>query len=351
MTFYLGMSAADQRQAVADAMDRTYLLIKQGMATRQAKELEQVGQRYATQSKLPALQQEIDRLSTTKSTADDAVFAVKGAATTAQDVLTRLNEAFAAAKSGNTAAFDTALTRINIMVGSRGADLDNLLGNVGAGASGQETRFLDTGATQVSLSLRSLGTRFLLTEQGSGQRIETNFYDQTLSVDGRNIPIANLSLVSRNDDTLTFTDGTDSWTADLARGGLPVTSSWTYGGLTGSGQELALADVGAAIRMVSKAYAELSNGQLQAELGTSILQNKLTALGDEATAVNDTESDAMAAEKKAINVRYQMALSNLAFAAQAQREVIGVMIADEPVSSSSKQSVFDIMGSTFTSSL
>ena len=351
MTFYLGMSAADQRQAVADAMDRTYLLIKQGIATRQAKELQQVTQKYATQSKLPALQQELDRLSTLKSTADDAVFAVKGAASTAQDVLLRLNDALTAAKSGNSSAFDAALTRINIMVGSRGTDLDNLIGNVSAGSSGQETRFLDTGPTQVSLSLRSLGTRFLLKEQGSGQTMETNFYNQTLKVDGRDVPLANLSLVSRSDDTLTFTDGTDSWTADLTRGGLPVTSAWTYGGLTGDGQNRAMEDVGTAIRLVTKTYADLSNGQLQAELGTSILQNQLDAVGVEATATNDSESDAMAAEKKAINTRYQMALSNLAFAAQAQREVIGVMIADEPVSSSSKQSVFDIMGTAFTSSL
>ncbi|PWR19782.1 hypothetical protein [Zavarzinia compransoris] len=350
MSFYVGMSAADQRQAVADAMDRTYLLIKQGMATRQAKELQQVTQKYTTQSKLPALQQDIDRLSTQKTTADDAVFAVKGAATAAQEVLLRLNEAFAAAKTGNASAFDTALTRINIMIGSRGVDLDNLIGNTAPGTSGQETRFIDAGATQVSLSLRSLGTQFLLTEQGTGQRMETNFYNQTLRVGGRDVALADLSLVSRSDDTLTFTDGTDSWTADLARGGLPVTSAWTYGGLTGDGQTRAVDDVGAAIRLVTKAFADLSNGQLQAELGTSILQSRLSALGDEATALNDSESDALAAEKKAINTRYQMAMSNLAFAAQAQREVIGVMIADDPVSSSKNQSVFDIMGSAFTSS-
>lgn len=345
MTFYLGMSATQQRQAVSDAMDRTYLLVKQGIETRKAKELAQVAGKYESSSKVPALQARIDTLSATKTTADDAVTAIKSAADTAQNVLVKLNAMYAAAKEGNSSAFDAALTQINIMVGSRGSDLDNLVGNVLAGQSGTGTKFIDAGATQISLSLRSLGSRFLLTEQGTGRQFETNFYDQTVNIGGTKVSTADLSLVSRSGDTLTFTDGTDSWTADLARGGLSVTSAWTYGDLAGSGQALALEDVGASIRSVTKALANLSDGQLQGDLGVSILQNQLDALGEEALAANDSESDALAAEKKAISTRYDMALSNLAFAAQAQREVIGALIADDPVES---QSVFDIMGSTYS---
>lgn len=344
MSFYLGMSAAAQRQAVSDSMDRTYLLIKQGMEVQKAKELAKVTARYSSQSNLPELQSRIDTLSATKTAADDAVSTVKSAAETAQNVLEKLNAMHAAAAEGNAGAFDAALTQINIMVGSRGSELENLVGNVLAGQTGTATKFVDAGANQVTVQLRSLGSRFLLTEQGTGQQIDTNFYEQTLVIDGRKISTADLSLVSRNDDTLTFTDGTDTWTADLQRGGLSVTSAWTYDGLTGDGQTLALSDVGESIKIVTKALANLSDASLQGDVGITVLQNRLTALGDEALALNDTESDALAAEKKAIQTRYDMALNSLAFAAQAQREVIGVMIADDPVKS---QSVFEIMGGVY----
>ncbi|MCF4166597.1 hypothetical protein L2U69_13165 [Zavarzinia compransoris] len=344
MSFYLGMSAAAQRQAVSDAMDRTYLLIKQGMEVQKAKELARVTAKYSSESRLPELQARMDSLSATKSAADDAVSTIKSAADTAQNVLEKLNAMHAAAAEGNAGAFDAALTQINIMVGSRDSEFENLIGNVLPGQTGAGTRFVDAGATQVMVQLRSLGSRFLLTEQGTGQRIDTNFYDQTLVIDGRQIATSDLSLVSREDDTLTFTDGTDTWTADLQRGGLSVSSAWTYGGLTGDGQTLAISDVGDSIKIVTKALANLQDASLQGDVGVTVLKNRLESLGDEALALNDTESDALAAEKKAIQVRYDMALGNLAFAAQAQREVIGVMIAEDPVTN---QSVFEIMGSAY----
>jgi hypothetical protein len=49
----------------------------------------------------------------------------------------------------------------------------------------------------------------------------------------------------------------------------------------------------------------------------------------------------MSAAKAAATTRYEMTLRGLAFAAQAQREVIGAMIQPDPVSS---KNVFSILG-------
>ena len=342
---YFGMSAAAQKQAVSDALDRTYALVADGIAARKAKELAKVQDQYVTHSALPALQADIDALAARKDTAASAVFSLKQASTNAQKVLEYLNTAHAAAAEGRDSAFDTAINQINILVGSRGSELENLIGNVVAGQSGQRTLAISTGATQVVVALQSLGSRYALVDNDNGRTYTPNFLSQTLSVGGTQIATSQLSVVSRNGNDVSFTDGTTTWNATLDTGGLPVTSSWLYGGLSGAGQTQAIDDVKASISIVAKAVAALSNTNLQSEIGISTLQNQLTELGDTARKVSDTESDELAAAKKAIETRYSLMTSNIAFAAQAQREMIGALIGDDSVTS---QSVFDIMGTAYS---
>lgn len=342
---YFGMSAAAQKQAVSDALDRTYALVSDGIAARKAKELAKVQDKYVTNSALPALQADIDALAARKDTAASAVFSLKQAGTNAQKVLEHLNVAHAAAVEGRTSAFDNAINQINILIGSRGADLENLVGNAAPGQSGQRTMSISTGTTQVVVALQSLGSRYVLTDKDNGRIYTPNFLSQTLSIGGAQVATSQLSLVSRDGDDVSFTDGTTTWNATLDTGGLPLTSSWLYGGLTGDGQTMAIEDIKASISLVSKAVVTLSNTNLQAEIGMNTLQNQLTALGETARTVSDTESDELAAAKKAIETRYSLMNSNIAFAAQAQREMIGALIGDDRVSS---KSVFDIMGTVYS---
>lgn len=331
MTSILGLNSTQQKQQISAALDRTYLLIQAGIQVRQQKELDAVQARFSGTTALTSLQQDINRLSEVKTAADDAVMALKSAADTSQGVLERLNEALAAARSGNAGAFDAAIGRLNISVGSRGAGLDDLVGNVAAGQTGTRTEFVDAGASQILVSLRSMGSRYALVEQGTGRRFEPDYINQTLSIGNQRVPFANLTLTSRTDDTLTFTDGTDSWTADFEGGGLPVGSAWTYGGLTGEGQTRAIEDITAAMKLARRTMDTLSNSSLQAEVGSTMLQGRLDAMGDEALRLNDAQFDEMAAAKAAINTRYEMALRGLAFSAQAQREVIGALVQPEQV--------------------
>ncbi|MFA5120078.1 hypothetical protein [Zavarzinia sp.] len=344
---YLGGTAAQQKQAVSDSLDQVYTLIKAGLETRKAKELAKVQYTYTTQSKLPALQAEIDRLSTNRDAASDAVSSLKSAHESAIKVLDHLNNASAAAKAGNTAAFDSAITQINILVGSRATDDSNLIGNSGSGQTGSKTFSLNAGTADMLVALQSLGTSYLLTDQNTGARMTPDFYTQTLTVgNGQKVALSQLSLVSRTDNSVTFTDGTSTWSADLQTGGLPLGSSFLYGGLTGDGQTRALSDINAAMKIVAKAVGTLGNTNLQAEVGIATLQGQLDTLGDQAQTLNTQESDAQAAALKAINTRYSLLESNIAFAAQAQREVIGAVIGEDQITS---QSVFDIMGTSYSS--
>lgn len=343
---YFGLTAAQQKAQVSSALDRAYALAADGINARKAKELAKVQEKYTTNSKVPSLQAEIDALSTRKDEAADAVFSLKAAADSAYKVLDYLNQAQSAAAEGRSAAFDNAINQINILVGSRGADLDNLIGNVIAGQKGQTTAAISTGTTSVVVQLQSLGSRYALTDTTNGKQYTPDFLSQTLRFGTASaVATSQLSLVERDGNNVTFTDGTTTWNADLATGGLPVTSSWLYGGLTGDGQTQALEDLKASINIVAKAYATLSDTNLQAEIGVNTLQYRLSDLGDYTRKISDQESDEQAAAKKAIETKYTMMTSNLAFAAQAQREMIGALIGEDSVSN---QSVFDIMGSAYS---
>lgn len=341
MVGIIGGGAELQRQQAEAALERTFLTIKAGITKRYAKEVAAIQDRFRSDTRAREAEAELDRLVGLKSEADGVISQLRGARSLAGTALEKLTAVYDAAVEGNVTAFDLALSQLNIQVGSKGQNpLDGLLGNLSPGLKGERLVFANVGSEQIPLKVHAIGTRYLLTDTGSGTVYQPDPVSRTLAIDGTAVSFDQLTVTARTGTTVTFSDGITERTAEFAQGGLDIGSAWLYDGLTGDGQSRAIGDVRAALDTVRGLIRQFDNAVGQAELGVTGLTRRSEVAGDEALRLNDQLFDERSAALKAAELRQQALERQFAFAAKLQRETLRAVIQPDPPQS---KTVFGIL--------
>ncbi|MEQ8345315.1 MAG: hypothetical protein RIB84_25640 [Sneathiellaceae bacterium] len=299
-------------------INRAYTLTASQLKIKSQKDINAMAVRH--QAQVVNVQHTVTKSLSKKIEAGDATGDLKNALNRIIDVRNSLFAARAAAKLGERAAFDNALFDLNRKVQDASQDSHNLIGWLAVDGKGVRSRTVDLGAASFNIPSRSLGATYAL-ELDTGEKIRPEFRKNELELDGAKVLVGELNYVSEADGAITFTVGAGadekSYTGTVAKGGLGVASSWVYGNLdTAAFQDVAIADVNAALQTLNSAERELNAALIQAEY--QFKKNKTLAEAAQAI-VNETVKKQLTEQQalnKAIESRTQIALIVLSLGAQ-----------------------------------
>jgi hypothetical protein len=324
-----GMMEA-QMDRFRNQTERTYLIIRERLALRQVTEEAAIKAKY-NGSSTNFLEADIQHLADLKTAASEKQVGLRKAIDKLADVREQLSALRAAAAAGDAAAFDLAHSVLDPAVGYAASDPNNPIGHVASGTTGARTVAVDIGNLgAVYYETQSLGSRYRLDIVGvSGG--EPDLGGQLLNIDGTDVALNSLNLVSRIGNVIEFNDGTTTYTATYNPGGVGVASAFIYNRLsTVPDQDQAIADIDAAMATVKKVEQSLAIAEAQIIGGVKSFESKLGQLGDEFAALNDTEITAREAELKAAQTRFDLASLQIALLGKTQRAQAELLLTRTP---------------------
>ncbi len=325
----------------------THAVMKQRMVENMMREIDVVRDRYDGSSLRP-MEQEIERLFKRKTDIADNVAAVSGSLDRIANVREPLAELRSLADEGSVAGFKSKFIYLNSQAGSRVLDADNLVGRMGNGRWREDTRLVGVGKMDVAVSARYIGNDWSITLD-SGQLLTADHSADTLSGGGVNLQMADLTLIERDGDSVTFTDGTDTYTGTLRRGGGGVLSPWLYNNFaTADDRQEAMDDVSAAMKRLGNVERDLRQAEALLTGGVNSLDSQMKDLSDRHQKLQTEELDARAAAIKAIQTRQEMSERAFAVSANTSLEYIERMFLT-PMPGTEKPSLFGTLSNSHKS--
>lgn len=329
-----------QAKLFAPTLERSQLQVKIALAERMDRELRALDEKY--QSRTGAdLEASINKMADRKSAVAETLGNITNALAKFTTIKTKLFEMRAEATAGNTATFDVAVQSLNYTVGGAVLYPNNLVGNTGQGSWGEKIEVVADGGLSTSVARKFLGTDYVI-DMADGTRFAPDFENQVLRRGGTQIAFTSLNLQSIVGDTITFDDGTTTYSGTLRRGGGEVMSAWQYNDFAAQAdKDAAVADINTAIRRMDE--VERSYKANQATLNAIINRYSLR-MEDDTKAYKAATEGALAAkhaERKAIRAKFDLTVNNLSLTANVNATYIqNIFLAEDP---NKKQGLFDVI--------
>lgn len=336
--------AESQKRMYQASLERNQLILRLALAERMQKEMEKVEQKYDG-SAGNALQRQIEEMSVQKEFLAGKLSNVKDALDRFLDIKIKVQEARSSAVDDNSpAGWDSLLSQIESLVGSRATNPKSIIGSPGNGAWAQKNDVVSVNGLQTTVKNHYLGNDYRIT-LSDGKVLVPDMLNKTLSGSGLSMSMADLSLTSRDaDGNVTFTDtstGT-SYTGVLTQGGTGMLNSWLYSDFSNDAGDAA-AD---AIRAMDNAQRSLQQNEAVLEAMVNSYSLKMKDMTEEWGKVTDEEMAAKSAERKAIQLRMSLTESNFAVSSNAGAYLIHGLFSKPP--SFGKQSALEILYGSMT---
>jgi len=345
-------SFANQKSLYAYNVERSFTILS---GTIQARAIKDQDAFNATQaSERSALEERSAALRESKNTIADQLDRVRRARENIIAVKSALADAAAAAKAGNRGAFDTALLTVNLRAGNSRTDPDNLVGFMGATNVGGRTEVVSVPNGDVDVQTRSISSTYAI-QLDDGTQVTPDMNSNSIRLNGKKYDLPAVSFVSRTGEEVTFqvdNNGTpETYTGTLQRGGLGITSSFTYGGLPADAspeseafRQQAVDDVRAAIKLVNNLDRSLAMAELDVARGFGKVEVEADATKAEYDATIDRQGEELKAFSRALQTRTQIALSSIALSSKTAETMLTSMFAEEPEPT---QTVLDQLGMNY----
>jgi hypothetical protein len=321
-------------------LQRSQLIVKVALAERMDKDLAKIEDKYdgGKESKIEA---KIDIAVEKKSKSARMLRNVNNAVKKLNAIRLVLFEMRVAADTVATTTFDTKMAALNDKVGSSVLDPESLIGDPGPNATLKRTTVVTLNAATTNVEAEFLGSDYAIT-RNDGSIIRPDFENKTLN----GIAFANYTLTSlagpASPDAIEYLDGAGSEVGTLSRRGGSIMSAWMYNDFaTADDRASALADIDAAILRIDgvERNLRLNRTLLNAGIGRSDLL--LDNLTDEFSKISSEQLDAKQAERRAVTVRFDLAVNNLSLIAQTNLTYInGLFLSPDPME---KQDIWDVI--------
>ena len=318
-------------------LQRSQLIVKVALAERMDKDLAKIEDKYdgGKESKIEA---KIDIAVEKKSKSARMLRNVNNAVKKLNAIRLVLFEMRVAADTVATTTFDTKMAALNDEVGSSVLDSESLIGNPGPNSTLKRTTVVTLNAVTTNIEAEFLGSDYAIT-RSDGSIIRPDFENKTLN----GIAFGNYALTSLAGDAIKYNDGVSAGQkGTLSRRGGSIMSAWMYNNFASATDRTnALADIDAAVLRIDgvERNLRLNRTLLNAGLGKSDLL--LGNLTDEFSKVSTEQLDAKQAERRAITVRFDLAVNNLSLIALTNLTYInGLFLSPDPME---KQDIWDVI--------
>ncbi len=332
-----GKLSAAHGSIFSSILERSQLIVKLALAERMDKDLAAIVDKYDG-SKEDKIEAKIDALFAKKSKSGNMLKNVNNAIKKLNDVRLVLFEMRVAADTVDTSTFDTKMDSLNDLVGSSVLDPDSLIGNPGPNSTLKRTTVVTLGATSTNVEAEFLGSDYAIT-RGDGSIIRPDFENKTLN----GIAFANYTLTSLAGDAIVYDDGvTAGQTGTLSRRGGDILSAWMYNNFaTAADETSAIADIDAAVLRIGVIESNLRLNRTLLNAGIGKTDLLLGNLADEFSKVSTEQLDAKQAERRAVTVRFDLAVNNLALIALTNLTYVnGLFLSPDPME---KQDIWDVI--------
>lgn len=320
-------------------VDRSLLQVKLGLAEQNQKKLDAINDKYDG-AKPRAIEEQINKIQDQKGSVARLASNVQVALNMLNDLRVKYLEAKDYANSGNSASFDVALETLNSTVGST-VNPDHLLGNSGNGTWGSKVYTAALNGRSVFVETAFLGTDYRI-ELADGATFSPDFHTRELG----EISFDNLHLDSESGNQVTFTDTSTStqYTGTLNTGGGNVKSAWLYNDFATDADKTNAKDaIDTALHKLNLIEQKYNGYYAQLQGIVSSVDTQSKALTAEYNKVATAENEARAAERSALQAKFDFAVHNLAITAAVSTGFIESMF--HTVQPGEKQDLFTVINS------
>ena len=229
--------------------------------------------------------------------------------------------------------FDDSIDVMNRNAGSAIMRPGNYVGN--AGTVGSHAEVVKVGGITTTINKTFLGTGYYIT-LNDGTIMHPDFKAKTLS----GIAFSDLTLDSLSGDAIQFNDGVTTYTGTLTRSGTGILSAWMYNNFaTQADIDNATGDTSAAMKKIDHTEQAFRGNLSFISTNVSNLDDDITALNDKVKSTAQSDLDALQAEEKALQTRFDLAMTSLSLTAKINTDFIqSIFMAPDPTA---KQNVFD----------
>lgn len=310
-----------QFKAFDVGLQQMHRILQQRIAENMQREIEAIRDRYGGASLAP-IENQINELYARKLAIADTVSQLEGSFTRITSVRNELAELRSLAQEGSVAGFNAKYIYLNSEAGSRVVNDDNIVGRLGNGRWTEETRIIDAGSIEVTVSTNYIGNGWAI-DLDSGETLVPDHEEGTLSGGGVSLDMADLTLVSRDGDDVTFSDGTNTYTGTLRRGGGGVLSPWLYNDFaTEADREEAMADISAAMSRLTTIERDYRYAESFLTASLNGVETRMDDLNDKYERLQEEELDERSAAIKAVQTRYSMMEKSFALTANTSLALI-----------------------------
>jgi hypothetical protein len=317
----------------AGLMQRAQLQVQLALAIKLDKDIAKLRDKYDGKD-IAELETKVDDLFARKEALIGISDAIKDSLDQFNEVRESLNQLHTL--SGSASSFDVEIDTLNKIAGRALLNPNNLIGDTGKSYSQFER--VDTGTNTTTTVKRSfLGTNYFITLD-DGTVMRPDLEGQTLA----SIPFADLDVVSLNGSDIQFTDGTTTYDGTLTRTGGGIMSSWLYNDFaTQTDIDNAKTDVRAAMRRVDLTEQAFRRSLLVIDDGVESYEEDIDDASEAVKTTAQENLDALQAEEKALQTKFDLTLSQLALTSKISTDFIAsLFLAPDPFE---KRDVFDII--------
>jgi len=316
-----------QGKLYENAMQRAQLEIRAALFENLAREIGQINDKYDGR-KTDELENQIIKLTGAKENLADHLGHVNTAIKKLEDLRMYVDAARTEVTTGTAASFDENLENINNLVGSSVLDPNNLIGLKGRGSWAPRYVSLSAGRVEHTLESDYLGTDYQITFSDGSTTHTPDISSRTL--EGTSFDSLTVSSLSGN--SISYSDGANSYTGTIERGGLEILNAWAYNDFaTASDQATAAADVDAAMQHIRKTELTLRNSQAVIRGMANKVGNEITNLAGEMTREAETDRTDREAEIEAISLRHELTLTNVSLTSKNQVAFIQNLFLTPPI--------------------